>query len=168
MDFWPKRWHRPDVSTKSKGGRPTRLTPELIEQLVNPIRELGLFRRRAAALAQVDEGLFSKWYRRGRGEKRGIYAAFADEVDRAEAEYQEKTLRQLQDASAADPRLKLKLLERRFPEEYGRHDNVAPDDEEGKAADAAKLRETLMERLERLLPAPDPQAAAPAAEQAGG
>lgn len=150
-----------------------KLTHELIKNFCEPIRRSGLTRKRAAALVGVDEGTASRWYRRGIEQQRGLYADFARAVSRAEADFQLSMLERLGEGVAAtiaagrDPSgAVLKVLGRRFPDEWGRRDNVPDRDEGQEVKDAAMVRVSFLERLEKLLP--KVEAPAPAAGPEGG
>ncbi|WP_233613383.1 MULTISPECIES: hypothetical protein [Corallococcus] len=69
-------------------------------------------------------------------------------------------------AAAHNPKHVQWLLSRRFPELYGRRDNVSEVAPEDKAADERALRELLMDRLGRLLP--DAPEATAGASSSGG
>jgi hypothetical protein len=133
-------------------GRPSKLTPELQEAICAPIREHGMFRRRAAALVGIPEVTISEWYTRGAREESGRYHEFYLAISKAEADFQSTCTQMLKAGSAGNPQLLLKWLARRFPEEYGRQDNVEVVSVEDRAAQAQAARNLLFERLERLFP----------------
>ncbi|WIG98349.1 transposase family protein [Myxococcus sp. SDU36] len=140
--------------------RPTKLTPELQQQICEHLRS-GLFRRAAAGLVGVDEQTVSRWFHRGASEARGLYREFFVAVDRAEAEFMQGATETLQAAATTNPKHVQWLLSRRFPELYGRRDNVEAKSPEDQAADTAALRELLIDRLGKFLP-DEPPASAPA------
>lgn len=122
-----------------------KLTPE-VQQAICKALELGLPRRRAAWKAGIDEGTVSRWYRGGSADDapprlRDFRAA----VEKAEATHQEKLIKRANRVERP-----LAILGRRYPDEWGRRDNVEADDAESKAADAAATRQLLMDRLEKL------------------
>ncbi|ADO68710.1 conserved uncharacterized protein [Stigmatella aurantiaca DW4/3-1] len=140
--------------------RPTKLNPEIQKQICDHLRS-GLFRRAAAGLVGVDEQTISRWYHRGASEARGLFREFYVAVNRAEAEFMQGATETLQAASTSNPKHVQWLLSRRFPELYGRRDNVEAKSPEDQAADTAALRELLLDRLGKFLPDEPP---APAAE----
>jgi hypothetical protein len=154
------RTHLRDVA------RPTKLNPEIQKQICDHLRS-GLFRRAAAGLVGVDEQTLSRWYHRGASEARGLYREFHVAVNRAEAEFMQGATETLQAASTSNPKHVQWLLSRRFPELYGRRDNVEAKSPEDEAADTAALRDLLLDRLGKFLPdeppAPEPTPA-PAAD----
>ncbi|QSQ10767.1 hypothetical protein [Myxococcus landrumensis] len=129
----------------------TKLTHELIRAFCNHLRS-GLFRRAAAGLVGVDEHSISRWYHRGASEPRGLYREFYVAVNRAEAEFMQGATETLQAASTTNPKHVQWLLSRRFPELYGRRDNVEAKSPEDQSADTAALRELLIDRLGKFLP----------------
>ncbi|MCP3163323.1 hypothetical protein [Myxococcus qinghaiensis] len=140
--------------------RPTKLTPELQADICAHL-ERGLFRRAVAGLVGVEEHTLSRWYHRGAGEQRGLYRDFFLSVNEAEAKFMAGATDMLQAAASHNPKHVQWLLSRRFPDLYGRRDNVEVQAPEDKAADEKALRELLMERLGRFLPdAPEPEASA--------
>jgi hypothetical protein len=130
--------------------RPTKLTKELQARICEHL-EGGAPRRFAAGAVGIDENTFSRWFHRGAAAEAGnpserIYREFYVAVNRAEAVF-EKTARDLiLSGSKINPNLALKWLGRRFPAEYGRQDNVEQQNPEDKAAQAASLRQLLIER----------------------
>ncbi|WP_375757974.1 hypothetical protein [Corallococcus exercitus] len=136
--------------------RPSKLTPEL-QALICGHLERGLFRRAVAGLVGINEQTLSRWFHRGAGEERGVYRDFHLAVSAAEARFMQSATDMLMAAAAHNPKHVQWLLSRRFPELYGRRDNVEEKAPEDKAADEVALRELLMERLGRFLPdAPEP------------
>ncbi|SEN39007.1 hypothetical protein SAMN05444354_1572, partial [Stigmatella aurantiaca] len=94
----------------------------------------------------VEEHTISRWYHRGASEARGLYREFHVAVNRAEAEFMQEATETLQAASTSNPRHVQWLLSRRFPELYGRRDNVEAKSPEDQAADTAALRDLLLDR----------------------
>ncbi|NVJ20493.1 hypothetical protein HUW62_04555 [Myxococcus sp. AM011] len=131
--------------------RPTKLTPEIQKQICDYLRS-GLFRRAASGLVGVDEQTLSRWFHRGASEARGPYREFFVAVNRAEAEFMQSATETLQAASTTNPKHVQWLLSRRFPELYGRRDNVEAKSPEDQTADTAALRELLIDRLGKFLP----------------
>ncbi|WP_232293486.1 hypothetical protein [Stigmatella aurantiaca] len=113
----------------------------------------------------VDEQPLSRWYHRGAVEARGLYRELHVAVNRAEAEFMQGATETLQAASTSNPKHVQWLLSRRFPELYGRRDNVEAKSPEDEAADTAALRDLLLDCLGKFLPDEPP---APEPEQTGG
>lgn len=130
---------------------PSKLTPELQAEICGHL-ERGLFRRAVAGLVGVSEQTLSRWFHRGANEQRGSYRAFHLAVSAAEARFMQSATDMLMAAASHNPKHVQWLLSRRFPELYGRKDNVEAHAPEDKAADERALRELLMDRLGRFLP----------------
>lgn len=141
-------------------GRRSKLTPELIADVRKLLSETGLFRRDVAARVGVCEQTFSLWFTQGQNDEPEYepHRLFRQAVLEGEAECKERAHNLIFATAATNPKLALTLMARRWPEQYGRHDNVEDRSDQDKAADAQALRETLLERLGKLLP----EAAAPA------
>lgn len=142
-------------------GRPSKLTPERQSVIVGHL-ERGLFRGAAASLSGIDESTFHAWYSKGANEPRGKHRAFYDAVNLAEATFQKTSVEALASSSATNPKIMQWMLSRRFPQLYGRRDNVQVVDVQDKNAKADQLRELLTERLSRLMPEPEAVEALPA------
>jgi hypothetical protein len=137
----------------NRPGRPTKLSSELQEQFCDLLRK-GLFRKHAAAKIGVPERTISTWYHRGAREERGKFYAFYLAVDDAEATFAQAGIETLAASQAGDPKVVQWLLSRRFPELYGRKDNVEDQRPEDREAQQQATRTLLMERLERMFPEP--------------
>lgn len=147
--------------------RPSKCTREITEQIC-AFLEKGNTRRASAALVDIDEVTFSRWYHRGAREDRGIYRDFHLAVNRAEAKHQDTAIEMIRAGCATNPKIALQVLGRRYPGEWGRRDNVEEKSVEDQAAAQQQLRELLIERFEKLLPEEDetdpPADMTPAAE----
>jgi hypothetical protein len=147
-------------------GRPTKLTPEMRDKICAQLRN-GLFRRHAAALAGIPEQTLSEWYHRGARDEKGVYRDFFHAVNAAEAEFAQAGSEMMRAAVAHNPKLMQWFLSRRFPELYGRRDNVEDKSVEDRAAQAQATRTLLIERLERLFPDTEAKPDAPAPAPSG-
>ena len=101
-------------------GRPTKLTEDLKEQLCRLI-SAGNYINTACQVAGITEQAFHSWIRRGLYEEEGIYHDFARAVERAEAQAKARNVAIIQAAAKDDWRAALTWLERRYPEEWGKH-----------------------------------------------
>lgn len=142
--------------------RPTKLKPEIQAAICQHL-EAGLFRKRAAALVGVDENTFCNWFQRGAAEDKGPFRDFYMAVLLAEAKVHQSATAMLQSGAPTNLKLLLSWLARRFPEEFGRRDNVEEKSVEDKNSQAQATRSLLVERLERLFPEPLPD---PTSEEA--
>lgn len=141
----------------------SKLTPELIAKIVPMMAEDGLHRRAVSALIGIDEVTFSRWYHRGARNEKGdrLYHEFWLAVNDAEARYMQAAHKTLASAAGRNPKILMWQLSRRFPDLYGRKDNVDPVTPEDQASKIASMREQLIERLEKLFPEePEPTPAA--------
>lgn len=102
-----------------KRGRPTKLTPETQETILNAIRA-GNYIETAAALAGISKETFYKWLRRGARAKTGKHRDFVDAVEKAQAEAEALDLQIIRQASKKHWQAAAWRLERRSPERWGR------------------------------------------------
>lgn len=102
----------------------------------------------------INENTFGRWYQRGAEEEVGDYHDFYTAVNEAEAKFLANGAEQLKNHAVRHPKLLMWLMSRRAPHLYGRRDNVEEKTSEDKAAQEASTRQLVIERLERLLPAP--------------
>ena len=125
--------------------RPDKYTPERVERIITAIR-MGATQRLAAAYAGVDDDTVIRWRKR--------HAEFADAFKTAEGEASVGWLRKIEEAADGGAwQAAAWKLERRYPDEYGRH-NVSVTGANGGPVnvnvnlDAA--REQIAERLARI------------------
>jgi hypothetical protein len=137
-----------------KGGRPTKLTPEVHDQVISLLRA-GNYIETAAAVAGLSKQTIFNWLRWGAREETGIYADFAHAAERAMAEAEARDLERIKQATewqAAAWR-----LERKFPDRWGRrerHEISGPDGRPitiAPTVDLGRLSDGEVEDLERLL-----------------
>ena len=103
--------------------RPTKLTPEVSDRVLQAIRA-GNFQSTAARFAGIDPGAFHRWMRRGEREPRGIYGDFHDRVERALAEAEVRDIAMIERASQSHWQAAAWRLERMHPERWGRKERV--------------------------------------------
>jgi len=77
-------WHADAMAAKRGRGRPTKLTPELIERVAAVVRA-GNYLDTAARYCGVSKQDFYTWLKRGHSQKRGIYRQFLDALEKAQA-----------------------------------------------------------------------------------
>ena len=159
----PKPTKKPRA--KAAPGRPTKLTPELVEQLVKVLRR-GHTRRAAAARARIDDSTLMRWLADGRdetaGPKRELYLAVCE----AEGVGEYRLVETVRKGAKIDPQLAKWLLERRRPEDWARRE-LAAAGSDTKPLEMSVVRELICKRLEGLgdpapPPVPDPPPAPPA------
>ena len=105
-----------------KPGRPSKLTPALQAQIVEAIRA-GNYAEVAARHVGIASSTFYDWMKRGaNGERR--FSEFADAISEAEAFAQARAVTIIANAMAVDWRAAAFFLERKFQEQWGRHDRT--------------------------------------------
>jgi hypothetical protein len=154
-----REWHQ----SVERGGtpmvRPTALTPALQERICLAIRA-GAPPETAAVYAGIGKSTYYAWMKRGeRGA--GPFVEFREAIKKALAEFEVHTVAIVRQAAPQDWKAAMTLLERRFPDRWGRRDRVdhthrleeqverlvrdkGLDEEQ-----AAKLRDFAAERLKR-------------------
>ena len=157
----PPRRRSAILPASGQAGRPTILTPSVQAVICGKIED-GLSYDHSCLLAGISRRAFLRWRERGEVEDDGIYADFADAVDRASATASARLMETVTMAISGggrdrttivtmdgdsnvtgstvttrqappDGRLALSLLERRFGKDYGK------GDEEGKATAAVQV-----------------------------
>ena len=109
----------------NKDGRPTKLTPELMDKICNYIRE-GNYAITACRLAGISERAYYYWKERGeKGD--GIYVEFLEKVEQADAEAEAYLLSKMYDAAPPDWRAAETTLARRWPGRWARKDKHEVD-----------------------------------------
>ena len=99
--------------------RPTKLTPEVHEAIVDGINA-GLTFRLTCARVGVNPSTFYRWLDTGETAKTGRYREFYEAVERAKADSALRLVSQITLQAPADWRAAAFILERRFPDDYGR------------------------------------------------
>ena len=84
---------------RNKGGRPSKLTPELQEEILTSIREDGCTYADACLQAGISESTFHLWKKKGAEQKRGRFSEFSEELKAAEAGFRAVRLKRLVDAA---------------------------------------------------------------------
>lgn len=147
---------KPKSTTRSRG-RPTRLTFEVQDRICTALRT-GASIEVAAHHVGVAKDTVYGWLARGEREGDGAHAAFAEAVHKALADCQLANLAVIRKAAlGGDTRAAMFLLERRFPDSFGRrdHHHINADVKQTVShEDARRELESLLDRL------PQPGAAA--------
>lgn len=101
-------------------GRPSKLDKKVTDKIVSYLRA-GSYIETAAAASGITKQTLHSWLRRGAdGEE--PYAAFCEEVETAQAEGEVRCLALIASAAQKQWQAAAWLLERRYPEKYGRKD----------------------------------------------
>ena len=100
--------------------RPCKLTPK-IQQIIGDNIALGLTYRLAAQSVGITYKTLNEWNQKGQTEKSGKYHQFAQHIKKCNANGARKLLEKLNDAAeAGNCQVCMFILERRFPDEFGR------------------------------------------------
>ena len=97
-------------------GRPTKLTPEVQDIIVDGIN------------AGVTYATFYNWLEKGEVAKSGVLMEFFDAVSRAKADSALRLVSQITLQAPTDWRAAAFLLERRFPDDYGKRSELTGKD----------------------------------------
>ena len=91
---------RPDrTAPESAWPRPSKLTPELQEQILTAIREGGCTYADACFKAGINESTFHRWKQKGQEQDRGRFREFCNELKGAEAGFRAVRLQRIVDAA---------------------------------------------------------------------
>ena len=142
---------RPDTL----GGRPTKLTPELADRFVAMLKA-GNYVTVAAHAAGLHRSTITVWLRRGQSQRvvDAPYREFRERVEQARAEGEVRNVAQIASAARESWQAAAWLLERQFPERWGRPSSPQrreqpPDEPAVAAAVAADPFEEVDELAER-------------------
>jgi len=111
---------------KHSGGRPTKLTPDIVERLTEAIRN-GNYYESACAAAGISYQTFQNWKERGRNAKSGKYLEFLEAVERAEGEAEAKVIAMWQSHMPESWQACRDFLERRYQGRWGKNDRLKAD-----------------------------------------
>lgn len=106
---------------KAKAGRPSSMTAEAVERLLQALRA-GNFRNVAVEWAGVGERTFREWMAKGGEQKAGKFRDFRRRVMEAEQAAEIRAVGLLMKAAENDAKHAAWWLERKFPERWGRRD----------------------------------------------
>jgi len=125
-----------------KTGRPSSLSPEVHQAVITAV-QAGNYLDTAAAFAGVSRDSLHEWARRGARERRRIdrgepprleetpYLEFSDALKRALAQAEVADVAQIAKASTEHWQAAAWMLERKFPQRWGRHATVRVEAELG-------------------------------------
>lgn len=102
-------------------GRPSKLTPELQERIVQAIRA-GNYVATAVAYAGISQSTFYRWMERGKRQRGGRFREFWEAIARAEAEAEVRNVALIQKEAQKNAVHAEWWLERRFPDRWGRRE----------------------------------------------
>ena len=84
---------------RNSRGRPSKLTPELQEQIRTAIREGGCTYADACLRVGIAKSTFKRWKQKGQEQARGRFSDFCDLLEEAEAGFKATRLQRLVDAA---------------------------------------------------------------------
>jgi transposase len=109
---------------KKRGvGKPLKLTDELQDKLCGLLR-VGVTIEDACTECGICRDTFQKWQARALEKEEPLFLKFLHAVDRAKAQSKIRSLIRMDKAAVGDWRADAWLLERRFPDEFGKRDQV--------------------------------------------
>ena len=127
-------------------GRPTKLTPEVQNAIVDAIRR-GNYIETAATIAGISKDTLYKWLKRGNSCKKGVFRDFSDAIKKAIAESEDHDITVINSAASMYWQAAAWRLERKFPDKWGRKDRVNADT--SLFEDAVETPVAIIERLEK-------------------
>ena len=103
------------------------MTPDVQETIVDGINA-GLTFGMSCARAGVNPATFYRWLEKGETAKSGAFREFCDTVSRAKADSALRLVSQITLQAPTDWRAAAFMLERRFPDDYGKRTEVTGKD----------------------------------------
>ena len=94
LGFTPGQAYQP-----RRACRPSKLTPELQEQILTASREGGCTYADACRKAGISQSTFHLWKQKGQEQKKGRFSEFSDKLEKAEAEFRAHYLKKIQQAA---------------------------------------------------------------------
>lgn len=111
------------MTTKNKGGRPSKITPEITKEIADYIRA-GNYPETAAELAGISKRTFYYWLKRGFKSKTGIHKEFLHTIKEAEAYAEGAAVERIRVAGDKNWQALAWWLERKYPDKWGRMQKV--------------------------------------------
>lgn len=124
--------------------RSASITPQVQDKIVKSLRA-GNYRTTSAKVAGVSVSTFYLWLDKGKKGKRGPYIEFMQAVEKAEAEGQAALVATVNVASKDSWQAAAWILERKYPEEWGRKDALALS---GKIAHEGDIKHDVTETID--------------------
>jgi transposase len=142
-------------------GRRTILDEALVKQLIDMICD-GVAPDVAAGAAGINRATYYDWRARGRSEEVGIYADFDQAIEQALQICEARAARAVARAFPKDWQSALAMLERRFPDRWGRRQRVDVYEHERVRQEAERIAarygitaEEVLQRANVALPSPN-------------
>lgn len=105
------------MAKKNKGGRPTKLTPELIEEICKLIR-IGAYIETACNFNGIHKDTYYRWAKDGARAKSGLKKEFYDSIKKAVAFAEANLIGRINEAGRQQWQAYAWIAERRFPERW--------------------------------------------------
>lgn len=128
---------------KRKMGRPSKFTPEIVEQILSTVRA-GNYLETAAAAAGINQDTLRDWMRRGARAGKGKFHDFSEAVRKAQASATARDVAVIGKAATEQWQAAAWRLERKFPAQWGRS---APRETAADATAKERLATLQEERL---------------------
>lgn len=112
------------INGRKSNGRPSKLTPELQEKLLDAI-EIGMTIERSCEYACINKTVFYDWIKKGKKQIKGKYRTFIDALEQADSQAEINLLQAIQDDGGWKG--KCWILERRFKERWAKEDRLKID-----------------------------------------
>ena len=103
--------------------RPTKLTPELQETICEIIGKGNSITTACHAVGIADT-TFYEWKQKGEHEPDSLHGEFLCALNKAEADAKQELLQYVKDAAPHSWQASMTILERRWPQEFGRRDRI--------------------------------------------
>jgi hypothetical protein len=128
-----------------RGGRPTLMTDELVDQLLSMLRA-GSYVGTAARAAGIGRQTLADWLKRGEHAPEGDpYRELRDQIDQARAEGEARNVARVQAAAVESWQAAAWLLERQYPERWGKPSTRIRVPLEPAAAETTTIEEELLD-----------------------
>ncbi len=114
-----------------RNGAPSKLTPEIQEQIVKAI-SIGAYIETAAAYAGITKDTLYKWLKRGAKQRSGPYKNFSDAVGKAIAVAEMRDVQRIDKAGETQWQAVAWRLERKHPKKWGRKEIMRLETEDTK------------------------------------
>lgn len=138
--------------------RPTDLTPALQRKIVAMVRD-GCSPEIAARAAGIAASTYYLWRAKGREQTDTAYSEFSEAIENAIAECEARALRVIQRAAPKNWQAAMTMLERRFPDRWGRRERIDVYEHEKVRQEALRIAErfgvpvdTVLQRAGIVLP----------------
>jgi transposase len=105
-------------------GRPPKLNKQVQDAFCLHLRR-GMYFESAAALLGIDKGTLYDWLKKGAQDPSGPYGEFHHAVEHAQAEAERHLVGLVFDAGQKDWKAALSILERKFPQQWGRRQHIS-------------------------------------------